>query len=171
MHDKYDDGFGATKRRSKAPIVVGQYYGLTLDFGTVAAASNGSASAKVDGNWSFVGETIQITIWTPALQSPSIAGTPYPPIADASPPASVGNTFPTLAHFRLQLVINDTALFRQPVRCSLLAGTGDKPHYLLTKLRVRKGETVTATLYNDVTATFGAQAQVLIEGYYEKPAH
>lgn len=137
-------------------------YHMTIDWNDsdIAAGTTGSASTKNDSGFDFVVERMHLAIWNPDGSAPTIAGTPYARASDPSPPATVGNTWPTYAHFRMEMKIHDDSIFQSPVRATMFA----EPFYPLTRLRIGAGQSVTGKLYND-TPAMDARAQLVLEGH------
>lgn len=144
------------------------FYGLTIDWNSnVPAGQTVEANAKPDAQLPFVVEAIQMEIWTPSAVSTTIAGQPLARDVDASPPATVGNTWPTFGLARLQIIREDFTVFRTPVRCSLIAGDGRSPFYLPTKIVVPPSHLIRAQLTND--SAIAIRAQLLLHGFYLRP--
>lgn len=136
------------------------FYGLTIDWGTLTTVTSSQLSAKTDGQYNFVIESMQLSVYLPADDT-DLA---YTTLGEVVNHTDNQNTFTALNSQRLDLQIGDDKMFRTPIRMANLSGNGRQPHYFITKPIIPAGESIFATLYNDSARS--VTAQLLLEGYY-----
>ncbi len=147
---------------------------LVLNFSTAIAAGSNSGAQQVN-NWTdgWLIVTQQFAdVWTSAGTAGAppqfSAGQSVARWSDASPPATVGNSFPGRNQFRFQGTTNSQPWSLLPVNLGLYFGTADAPFVLSVPRFFPPQANIQGTLYNDVTspATFPVVGQVVFNGYF-----
>ncbi len=142
------------------------YFPVVVNIDTaIAPGGVATFTQKIDADSPFVVQAIQGTLFPNAVVLTStIAGTPYPREGSVSP-TTTGNTFATLAHFRIQVNTASNDWFQLPVRCNLLFGSGERQHILTEPRAIGFGQDLKVTIFNDTAATFNTLGQIMFEGY------